>query len=60
MLRVLYIIIIFLVLGKESKIGECHETSYGSLRLWCKKKVREFSPFVRFTFCVRKVYQKQI
>ena len=21
---------------------------------------REFSPFVRFTFCVRKVYQKQI
>ena len=51
---------IFLVLVRESKIGECHATSYGSLRLWCKQEVREVSPFVRFTFCARKVYQKQI
>ena len=37
--------LIFLVLGRESKIGECHATSYVSLPLWCKKAVREFSPF---------------
>ena len=28
--------LIFLVLGRESKIGKCHAISYGSLRLWCK------------------------
>ena len=60
MLHVLYIIINSSGLGRESKIREYHATSYGSLCLWCKQEVREFSPFVRFTFCVRKVYQKQI
>ena len=58
MLHFLYIIIKFLVLGRESKTGECNATSYGSLRLWCKYEVREFSPFVRFTcWCTRSRYK---
>ena len=35
-LHVLYMIINISCLGRESKIGICHATSYGSLRLWCK------------------------
>ena len=34
----------------RKKIGECHEIAYGFPCLWYKYEVREFSPFVRFTF----------
>ena len=36
MLHVLYIIINISCPGKRIKMGECHATSYRSLRLWCK------------------------
>ena len=47
---------IFVSLGNEQKIGECHAIAYGILRWWCKYEVREFAHFVRFSFRVMKVY----
>ena len=47
---------IFVSLGNEQKIGECHAIAYGFLRLWCKYEIREFAHFVRFSFRVMKVY----
>ena len=44
MFHVLYIIINISRPRKRIKNGECHATSYGSLRLWCKKEVRKFPP----------------
>ena len=41
---------IFVSLGNEQKIGECHAIAYGIFRWWCKYEVREFAHFVRFSF----------
>ena len=46
MLHVLYIIIDISCPRKSIKIGERHATCYGSLHLWCKEEVRDFSPLV--------------
>ena len=46
MLHVLYIIINISCPRKRIKIGECHATSYGSLKFWCKLEI----PFCQIYF----------
>ena len=60
MLHVLYIILVFLSYEENQKSGVVMQPLTGPYVYGVNRRFRECSSFVRFTFCVRKVYQKQI